>query len=306
MEKLIEFSNAAKLQTVASDYSQIDDSYLFSHITPGSGGLSKLLVPAPLKLGGTLLLLMREGSQVTIEINLEEFTLGPGSFVSIFPGNIVKIKDSIPDDVDIYALYFDLKFAQDININLTAISIPPLLQKPQNVVDFTQEESDLLARYFELMHLNNLEGMNNQLKRSIAGSLAAALFYQLVEFYHRRLAGMIDKQTEGNVTGRRHDYVRDFIKLVHLHYVKERSVAFYADKLFISPKYLSLLVKEATGRSAAKWIDDFVLMEAKNMLRFSEKNIQQVAYALNFPTQSSFGKYFKHLTGMSPTEYQKS
>jgi AraC-like DNA-binding protein len=94
--------------------------------------------------------------------------------------------------------------------------------------------------------------------------------------------------------------------LVHIYYSKERAVKFYADKLFISPKYLSLLVKEATGRSAANFIDEFVVLEAKNMLRFSGKNIQQIAYALNFSNQSSFGKYFKHLTGMSPTEYQKS
>ena len=83
-------------------------------------------------------------------------------------------------------------------------------------------------------------------------------------------------------------------------------MAFYADKLFISPKYLSLLVKEATGRSAANWIDEYVIMEAKNMLRFSGRNIQQVTYDLNFPNQSSFGKYFKHLTGMSSTQYQRS
>ena len=96
------------------------------------------------------------------------------------------------------------------------------------------------------------------------------------------------------------------MKLVHVHYTRERGVRFYADKLCISPKYLSLLVKETTGKSAANWIDDFVLMEAKNLLRYSGKNVQQVAYALNFTNQSSFGKFFKHLTGQSPTEYQKS
>ena len=84
------------------------------------------------------------------------------------------------------------------------------------------------------------------------------------------------------------------------------SISVRSDKLFISPKYLSLLVKEATGRSAANWIDEYVIMEAKNMLRFSGRNIQQVTYDLNFPNQSSFGKYFKHLTGMSPTQYQRS
>ena len=63
---------------------------------------------------------------------------------------------------------------------------------------------------------------------------------------------------------------------------------------------------KATGRSAAAWIDECVILEAKNLLRFSGKNIQQIAYELNFSNQSSFGKYFKHLTGMSPSEFQKT
>ena len=83
-------------------------------------------------------------------------------------------------------------------------------------------------------------------------------------------------------------------------------MGFYADKLYISPKYLSLIIKESTGRSAAEWIDEYVILEAKNLLRFSGKNIQQIAYELNFTNQSSFGKYFKHLTGMSPSEFQRS
>lgn len=66
------------------------------------------------------------------------------------------------------------------------------------------------------------------------------------------------------------------------------------------------MVREATGRPASAWIDDYVILEAKNLLRFSGKNVQQIAYELNFTNQSSFGKYFKHLTGMSPTQFQRS
>ena len=105
---------------------------------------------------------------------------------------------------------------------------------------------------------------------------------------------------------RRSGYVNEFMQLVRTHHKQERMVSFYAEKLFISPKYLSLIIKEALGRSAAEVIDEFVILEAKNLLRFSGKNIQQVAYDLNFPNQSSFGKYFKHLTGMSPSEFQRS
>lgn len=306
MEKLVEFSNVTQIKDISESYSQIDDSYLFSHIVPGTASLSKLITSDPHKLGGTLLMLMRKGTPFKYEINQEEFTVSPGCFVVTFPGSVSRVKTPLEDDVEMYAMFFELKFLQNLNINLASVSMPPMLQKPTPLQQLSDSECDLLCRYFELIHINTIEGPNMQITKTVASSLVVTMFYQLVQFYHKRMAGELDSTVTSQQPGRRHDYVREFVRLVHLHYVRERSVAFYADKLYISPKYLSLLVKEATGRSAAKWIDDFVLMEAKNMLRFSGKNIQQVAYALNFPTQSSFGKYFKHLTGMSPTEYQKS
>ena len=69
---------------------------------------------------------------------------------------------------------------------------------------------------------------------------------------------------------------------------------------------MSLIIKETSGRSAAEWIDAYVLTEAKTLLKFTTMSIQEVAYALNFSSQSFFGKYFKHLTGMSPSEYKLS
>lgn len=305
MEKIIEFDNAAKLKGVATDYSQISQSYLFTHITPGND--ARLLIDTtPMKSAGTIILLVRDGRPFDIEINLTRHTIRPDSFITIFPGNVVKLIEDPKPDLEAYAMFFDTKFLQNININMSAIATPSMVQRPSPVLDLDKGESDLLVRYFELLHLNALDTTNPHISKSIASSILAAILYQLVLFHHRRISGFLETDQGGKPMGRRHDYVREFVKLVHVHHVSERSVAFYADKLFISPKYLTLLVKEATGRSAAKWIDDFVIMEAKNLLRFSGKNIQQVAYALNFSTQSSFGKYFKHLTGMSPTEYQKS
>lgn len=305
MEKFIEFENVAKLKGIASVFGRLEESYLFSRITP-ENDTSLLIDTTPMKSAGTILLLMRAGEPFDIEINLEKYTLRPGCFMDIFPGNVVKLYEEPPKSLDAYVLYFDLKFLQNVNINMSALALPAQLSRPQQVVQLEDRECDLLVRYFDLLYLNSTEPGNPVLSRYIATSIIAAVFYQLVQFHHKRLGGYLEQESATKVSGRRHDYVREFIKLVHIHHVRERSVAFYADKLFISAKYLTLLVKEATGRSAAKWIDEFVIMEAKNLLRFSGKNIQQVAYALNFSTQSSFGKYFKHLTGMSPTEYQKS
>jgi AraC-like DNA-binding protein len=97
-----------------------------------------------------------------------------------------------------------------------------------------------------------------------------------------------------------------FMELVQEHYREERLIGFYADKLCITPKYLSKLVKENTGRSAGDWIESHVILEARAMLQSSDMTIQQISAALNFPNQSFFGKYFKRVTGMSPKQYRNT
>ena len=86
---------------------------------------------------------------------------------------------------------------------------------------------------------------------------------------------------------------------------RERGMQFYADKLCLTPKYLSKIVKEASGRSGPEWIDDFVILEAKNLLRYSDESIKEIAYKLNFPSASVFNKFFKAKTGLGPSDYRR-
>ena len=88
------------------------------------------------------------------------------------------------------------------------------------------------------------------------------------------------------------------------HHRKERRVDFYAEQLFLSPKHFSTVVKKVSGKTAGEWIDEYVILEAKALLKYSVMSIQEVAYFMNFPNPSFFGKYFKHHTGLSPSEYK--
>ena len=88
--------------------------------------------------------------------------------------------------------------------------------------------------------------------------------------------------------------------------MQERGLSFYAGKLFLTPKYLSKLIKNVSGRSAHEWIDSFVILEAKNRLKYSDRPIKQIVSELNFPNQTTFYRFFKIQTGMTPTEYRKS
>ena len=87
---------------------------------------------------------------------------------------------------------------------------------------------------------------------------------------------------------------------------EERFLDFYANELSITPKHLSRTVKSQTGFTAVEWIERYVILEAKVMLKSSNMTIQQIADELNFPSQSFFGKYFKKNIGVSPKEYRNT
>ncbi|MDR2495514.1 MAG: helix-turn-helix transcriptional regulator [Tannerellaceae bacterium] len=105
---------------------------------------------------------------------------------------------------------------------------------------------------------------------------------------------------------RKEEILHEFIRLILINVRKEHTVTFYAGQLCITPQYLSLVLKELTGKSASRWIDEALLHEARVMLKTPKMTIQQVADKLSFSDQSTFGKFFKKNSGLSPMEYRRS
>jgi AraC-like DNA-binding protein len=85
----------------------------------------------------------------------------------------------------------------------------------------------------------------------------------------------------------------------------EHRLAFYASHLHLTPKSLSAAIKKETGRSAGKWIDDTIILEAKVLLQNKTLTVSQISGMLNFSDQSVFGKFFRANAGISPIEYRK-
>jgi len=105
----------------------------------------------------------------------------------------------------------------------------------------------------------------------------------------------------------RNEMLREQFRELLLQKCKEhRGVYFYAEELCVTPDYLSKVIREYDGQSAMKWIVNAVVTEAKFLLRQPDKNINQVALELNFPDQSTFGKFFKRYTGITPTDFRKT
>lgn len=105
---------------------------------------------------------------------------------------------------------------------------------------------------------------------------------------------------------RKEELSNSFFDLLHRCYFKEHSLVFYADKLCISPKYLSLVIKQQTGKTANQWIEDALFNEAINLLKNSNTPIKEIAFRLRFSDQSSFGKFFKKHKFISPLRYRRT
>ena len=113
----------------------------------------------------------------------------------------------------------------------------------------------------------------------------------------------IDTQIKGKAVSRQENIYRQFIDLLNLYADREREVQFYADKLGISPKYLSTITQTYSGKNASEWIAQYVVGLAIDLMREKKCKIREISTILNFPTQSFFGRFFKRTTGMSPKKY---
>ncbi|MBR4028354.1 MAG: helix-turn-helix domain-containing protein [Alistipes sp.] len=137
-------------------------------------------------------------------------------------------------------------------------------------------------------------------REKIISSLFAAMFHYVM--------GILQKHSlpAGNdsVSNRTDELFNKFLDLLREYCSTERSVEFYASKMGITPKYLSLILKKKSGRNASKLIDEAVVYEAKRLLKYSGMSINEIATKLNFASQSFFGKYFKQRVGVSPSRYK--
>lgn len=298
MQQQIQIANPEEIKKYASQFSSFGTDYIFSRITK-SEQLSEFSTHTMRMRGMTIILNLKD--TLNFSVNFTPCEMPSGAIYAIHHDSVVSFDNDVKD-IDAYFFVISPEFIRDINFEINILSRNQINRTEHTEpLILTNNEIQLIRRYFDLIHFNTTENPDAHYVRPISRSLIAAMIYQMIQFIDSR----IEEAPAGNLS-RRANYVKEFMNLVHQNFRSQRRVSFYASKLFISPKYLSQIIKENTGRSAAEWIDQYVIIEAKNLLRFSGKNIQQIAYELNFPNQSSFGKYFKSLTGQSPSAFQRS
>lgn len=237
--------------------------------------------------------------ETSVSFNLHEFRLKKDSMFIFTPKNILQVNSQQYFKADVIAISPD--FMRRINIDIKNM-MPLFLKFVENpTLALTPEESRSMRGMIAQIE-RETRGPETHFSFDIVSGLIAATIYKVGDIMYHYLAEHPEEQN--NSHNRAEEYFKQFTHLLGEHFREERSVGFYARQLCITPKYLTTLIKRISGQSVSEWIDNYVILEAKTLLKYSTMSIQEIAYYLNFPNQSFFGSYFKRNTGMSPSQYK--
>ena len=247
------------------------------------------------RLRACIIAICTEGT-MKASINLLDYEIHPNDLVTLLPGSIIQFKEKT-ERVRLCFVGFSATCVGRINLIKTAgDAYSKLMEHP--VVPLTENVASYLKEYVALLSRACYDEAFNMASEMADISLQAIL--TSIRLIYRGISG------ESDNSNRKKEICRELIRLISEHYTEERHAQFYADKLGISLPHLSTTVRQVTGKSVLDTIAYVVIMDAKAKLKGTDMTIQEIAYSLNFPSASFFGKYFKRYAGITPMEFRNN
>lgn len=276
--------------------------FLISDTLDPENGLSEMdLLPLsehylnmPFRIRFTMILLCRNG-YLRIRTQMKEYILTRGSMLLVMEGAIGECLE-ISEDIKVIMMAFSNRFKVMEPGFRPSMEILDKVGKHPCLELSEREIVDITALYNIMRH--RMEESGFQAIEELATSCLTTFFYYISQ--HITEAGV----SKLHPAGRAETIHNDFLELVEGNSLKHRDIAFYADRLCITPKYLSRMVREASGRGPKEWINIRIILEAEVLLRDRSRSIQEISEMLGFPNQSFFGTFFRKMKGMSPSVYR--
>lgn len=241
-------------------------------------------------------LIVCEKGYFCFDVDKKKFTARAGETVFLSEGNNFSIGE-LSDDLRVSMLFYHVDPIREIlGSSIVAMYLYTTLTPEPCYVWTSGEESDL-ARYIALLGRHR-KSAQNPFDNHECKLLLLALTYRLCSIYSRRII------EEKNVAGHKIDTFIKLIRLIEKYYMQERGVAFYADKLCLSPKYLSALSKSVCGYTVQELVFRAIIRKSIFWLKNTNKSVQEISDDLNFPNASFFGTFFKKQTGLAPSYYR--
>ncbi len=249
----------------------------------------------PFVFSGFIFTVCLKGEAV-FKLNHREYILKPNSIHFYTPGQIFTlVKRS--DDLILESLFLSADYVVQLPLPQDFELLKRMSDEPVRVIS-EEDVRDLIELHALVVRSHRKE--NSVFRESRTKALVFALLMEMSAHF-----STIDQQVSSSKS-RQESLVDDFFKLLFESFRKERKVAYYADKLCLTPKYLSMTVKEVTGYPISSWVNEMVIIEAKRLLKATQLTALQISEELNFPNPSFFGRFFKQHTGITPLEFKNS
>lgn len=253
----------------------------------------------PVRVNALQVLLVLEGS-IDLSIDYVLFQASTNTLVTIMPTHITKVMKYSPNFKGRLMAVSRAFLEQSMMPNHSSSMIQYMKIRKNPTILLQESEIKTLDECMLRLRQTILQ-TSHHLQRLLIQNTLMGFFIEMGNIFSERK----EYNTPPSLT-RKEELFESFLRILYMYCKEQHVVSFYAEQLYITPQYLSLILKELTGRSANKWIDEALMQEAKILLKAPQATVQQVADALHFSDQSTFGKFFKKHAGMSPMEYRKN
>lgn len=230
--------------------------------------------------------------EADIVINAQSYHIAKGDMCVVVPNSILQVKGK-SDDFEGYTAAVIPDFFN--NVSMPSSTSIYLYVKDNPCISLESGEIELIVGLCEALKEHDLR-TEHPFRYEISQLAILTIFYEIAAIYKKR------QPLRQQSYSRKNKLFLEFMQLVAVHYDRQRSIDFYADKLCITPRYLSSVTREVSGMTASESIERVVILNARILLASTDMTIQQISDRLNFPNHSFFSKYFKRITGITPKE----
>ena len=260
------------------------------------------LFEEPLRIEATTFWLCTKGRSRVI-CSLRTYEVEEGSLLMIPPKSIIST-ESGGEACEGIALMCDSNYLSMCNINIKKMTSAMMCIVQHPCVKLTGAELARLRSALALLKDRIDDRAASEFHDDLIRSLVETITYLCCDLFMAHIAAEQPEPAKSGVSVRLDEYFHRFLHELSQHYLERRNVSFYADRLCISSRYLTTIVRRVSCMSVSEWMNRYIMMEAKYLLKYTEMSIQEIAYKLSFPNQSFFGKYFKQHTGMAPSAFR--
>ena len=244
-----------------------------------------------------ILMAMCKKGKAQYSIDTRQQVVKPGDLMFVSERHVIDNYEASPD-FECLCIMLTTEYYHGFVQDVKNVSSLLLFSMNNPVVPLTSKEIQVFTNYFETIR-EKMADTSHHYRSPLIKALLLAMFYDMSNVIYR-----VERQ--GNRKHTRAEAIfANFIRLLEDNFRTQHRVSWYAEQLCITPKYLSEIVKKISLRTPNEWIDSYVILEARVLLKNTTKSIKEITDELNFPNQSFLGKYFKEHVGVSPSEYRK-